>query len=423
MRCLFCGVALAPLRLLTDGQFCSDPHRDAFGLVVKEAPPLCKECAPYDGVPEPVRQAPAVQLSAPRAASLPRNIQLHLALPLGGRWEPSLCRPIRMAQGWPIAVRPNCTSKLESADVQPPPASPNPPLKPVEIRAPEVPSVSAAPPGEDEVPVSPANLLHFWGGVPRDLKLFTLLVPALLGVLVYPRFREVHVVKANTGRQEASISGTLTRHLDALKTRIAGRAAVNLAEDFRSGLDDWWGKEKLTSSWSYDPAGFVRPGPLALFRPTIPLSDYRLSYVTQIERGGLGAVVRASSLDNYHAFRLVVEKPGPLPVMRIVRYTVVNGAVRDRVEKPLPLTVTDGTLFHVTIEARGPEFTATVQNQLVDYWQDSRLPGGGVGFFCNRGERARLSWLDVSHQNDSFGRLCALLAPFGSSEKHGSGHE
>ncbi len=205
-----------------------------------------------------------------------------------------------------------------------------------------------------------------------------------------------------------------------LNQTISDRAAVAFADDFRSGLDAWESRSNLTRSWSYDAAGFVRPGPLAIFKPTVDLSDYRFEFLGEIDQKAMGWAFRAEDLNNYYAMKFVVVKPGPLPLVHIVRYAVINGKEGPHVDKPLPMTVRTDMLYRIQVNARGGDFTILAQGQVVDFWSDNRLRHGGVGFFCNRGERARLRWVEVSHQYDALGRLCAYLAPYGIEGRNGN---
>jgi hypothetical protein len=77
-------------------------------------------------------------------------------------------------------------------------------------------------------------------------------------------------------------------------------------------------------------------------------------------------------------------------------------------------------LYRVRLDARGENFAVTIQGTLVDFWSDSRLKTGGVGFFCGKGEEARVRWIQVSHQYDALGRLCAYLAPYNIQTANGS---
>jgi hypothetical protein len=46
----------------------------------------------------------------------------------------------------------------------------------------------------------------------------------------------------------------------------------------------------------------------------------------------------------------------------------------------------------------------------VDSWTDDVLKVGGVGFFSEAGESARLYWMRVSKNEDWLGRICAYLS-------------
>jgi hypothetical protein len=109
-----------------------------------------------------------------------------------------------------------------------------------------------------------------------------------------------------------------------------------------------------------------------------------------------------------------------LPLVDLVRYAVVNGKQGPEVRKPLPITVRADMLYRVLMDVRGDDYTLMVQGQLVDFWSDHRLERGGVGFFSARGERARLRWVEVSHQYDALGKVCAYLAPYGIEGRNGS---
>jgi hypothetical protein len=92
---------------------------------------------------------------------------------------------------------------------------------------------------------------------------------------------------------------------------------------------------------------------------------------------------------------------------------VIDGRERDVKTLPIPFPVQADTLYLVRMEVRGQDFTTYIQNQVVDHFSDPRLQSGGVGFFSPRGDKALLRWVEVSHQYDYLGRLCALLSPYG----------
>ena len=259
--------------------------------------------------------------------------------------------------------------------------------------------------------VSFGRLREVWRNAPGDLKLLTTLLPVLL---VLALVRTIPKVSAHTSPNANATPGLVRMVSDkwkAIRSDIMKRAGVEYVDDFRSGLDDWQGRTNLTARWSYDAAGFVRPGSLALYRPTLDLTDYRFEFLGEIDQKGLGFVYRAADLDNYYVVKLVVVKPGPLPVIQMVRYAVIHGKEGPRKVKPLPFATRTDMLYRIRLEANGEDFVMLAQDKVVDAWSDGALKKGGVGFFCGKGEQARIRWVEVTHQYDRLGRLCAYLTP------------
>ncbi len=268
---------------------------------------------------------------------------------------------------------------------------------------------------------------RFWNTAPADLKWLTLALPVILAVALFsstPTGRSEKFASGGRGTSRIAalraVQDVVQARWENLRENIISRAAISLQDDFRSGLSSWQGRGDWARGWSYDPAGFVRSGSLALYRPSMRLADYRLEFLGQIERKSIGWVFRAVDLDNYYATKISVLKPGPLPTVAIVHYAVIDGREQERVQTPLPITVRNDMLYRVRVEVRGQNFTTSVQGQVVDFWSDDRLTRGGVGFFSAKGEQARLRWIEVSHQYDALGRLCAYLAPYSIQSASGS---
>ena len=70
------------------------------------------------------------------------------------------------------------------------------------------------------------------------------------------------------------------------------------------------------------------------------------------------------------------------------------------------------TLYNIRMDVRGANFSVEVQGQMADSWTEPHLTRGGVGFFTARGEVSRVRWVQITHQYDMLGRLCAYLAPY-----------
>ena len=482
MQCRLCNVNLAPLRSLTDGEFCCDDHRRIFfeeqtrvdrvgdnpagnslfclhlavigakpealprvqSSATEFLPPASLLCAVPPAIVPPVE--PGTLLTnkqllplyfEQRFAEAPLNLSTGFSPIEGSIVPPRIPRVgldvLAIEREVPIEVEETVIETqepvLEAAPVETPglpQTAPVEPPKPIEFSATDSAEPTAGePPAEGaakiphparEIPGSWKWINDAWRTAPADLRTMAVLIPLLLAVAISGSVPKVIIPRVTGGGIQSLLNG----HWKNLQQSISNRAAVEFADDFRSGLDAWDSRSNLTNSWSYDATGFVQPGPLAVFKPTVDLSDYRFEYLAEIDQKGLGCAFRASDLNNYYAVKFVVAKPGPVPLVHLVRYAVINGKEGPHVEKPLPLTTRADMLYRVQLDVRGSDFTIMAQGQVVDFWTDSRLQRGGVGFFCNRGEKARVRWVEVSHQYDALGRLCAYLAPLGVEGRNGN---
>ena len=106
--------------------------------------------------------------------------------------------------------------------------------------------------------------------------------------------------------------------------------------------------------------------------------------------------------------KLEVLKPGPLPTIGVTRYAVMNGQADTRADV-LAIDARNDVLYRVRLDVRGDEFALYVPVQLIDAWSEPRLAHGGISSFGAR-RRGRLRWVQVTHQYDMLGRLCAYGA-------------
>jgi hypothetical protein len=418
ITCRYCNTTLSPLRSLTDGEFCCDDHRRVFQEQAssadssqrEETPVLAQSVAASEADPveayvdavEPVR---VIESESPQWAAFafpnakPANPVRRIRSVLNLEPEqPAEAAVVAVSE--PIEEQATYRDYAPEAGVMPDTDEPPGP-EPETNREAQVCEVSRA-------TRSLRWLTSTWSNAPTQMKIVSVLLPVLLAIAVGPSLPKVQIPAAAT----ASVQQSVNDRWKVVQDKISKRAALELADDFRSGLDAWNSRSNLTTSWSYDAAGFVRPGPLAVFKPSANLSDYRFEFLGEIDQKAMGCAFRAANLDNFYALKFVVVRPGPVPQVQIVRYAVINGKEGPRVVKPLPISARNDTLYRVQVDVRGNDFTITTQGQIVDFWSDNRLPRGGVGFFCGRGEKARLRWVEVSHQHDALGRLCAYLSPY-----------
>jgi hypothetical protein len=390
MRCRHCDIAITPARSLADSEFCCDYHRQAF-----------ESESPAAAAPAKPEVLTAVQRLRLRFAAQPLPAIQQKAT------EDELPQP-QLVEASALVQEPLFEESAEPCQ-----------QSEEEDEAADAVGAHSRPHAAREIAASWEWLNTAWKGAPRDLKLVSLMLPVLLVVAVTGSLPKVQIPQLAPQSLD-HVQKVVEDHWKNVNQTISDRAAVSYADDFRSGLDAWESRSNLTTSWSYDAAGFVRPGPLAIFKPTVDLSDYRFEFLGEIDQKALGWAFRAQDLKNYYAMKFVVVKPGPLPLVRMVRYAVINGKEGPHTEKPLPMTVRTDMLYRIQVNARGGDFTIMAQGQVVDFWSDNRLRHGGVGFFSNRGERARLRWVEVSHQYDALGRLCAYLAPYGIEGRNGN---
>ncbi len=185
---------------------------------------------------------------------------------------------------------------------------------------------------------------------------------------------------------------------------IQNQTSGTLRDDFHTGLSGWEGLRSSSSDWNTE-AGEVRPASLRLWKPSTSLTNYELEFQGHIDRKSMDWAFRAADLHNYYATKLVMTRPGPLPNAGLVRFVVLDGRERERVELPLPLTLERGVDYRVRVSVRGDRFLTSVNGQLISSWMDSRISRGGVGFFSEDGESSVLKWVSVSERDSFIARL------------------
>jgi hypothetical protein len=185
---------------------------------------------------------------------------------------------------------------------------------------------------------------------------------------------------------------------------LQNKGSGTLREDFTTGIKNWEGFKSSSPDWGTE-GGQVRPSSLRVWRPSTSLSNYELEFMGQIERKSIDWAFRASDVRNYYATKLIITQPSPLPNAGLVRFIVLDGRERERVELPLPLTLERGVDYRVQVSVRGGRFLTSVNGQLVSSWMDNRLSRGGIGFFSEDGESSLLKWVSVSERDSFLGRV------------------
>ena len=99
---------------------------------------------------------------------------------------------------------------------------------------------------------------------------------------------------------------------------------------------------------------------------------------------------------------------------------VINGKAEQRADTIAPITAMSDMLYRVDMTVHEDTFLLSLQGKVADSWSEPRLKHGGVGFFSARGEESRVRWVQLTHQYDMLGRLCAYLAPYNIPTTNGS---
>lgn len=405
MTCLYCGEPLpAPAPGSPESSFCSEEHRSLYRPAVR-----LRRSDKILEIPGPELRRPE-QKARTRAGFLAYGAPApaHPSLDLGGRrgpLAPSECNQLQsLVEVWRFGPQP--------ADLHTVPRG----LASALRRPPCIPPLQMKPGGSvlamEKVPLWRMRLaerrraaIAFWKSKSPGFRVAAVSTPLLLFAVLH-----VSPSKPMWHRVVAGVQPLLAAQWRQLGSDMQRRADIEFTDDFRHGLANWASRTGSKPAWTYDAAGFVHPGALALYRPTLALSDYRVEFLAQMDRQGFGFVFRSKDFDNYYAIKLVAPDAGPLAQVQLVRYAVVRGHEGPHFTRPLPGLRSDAW-YRIVLQAAGHDFTLKLQGKIADSWSDARFDAGGIGFFCARGEQARLRMVALSHQNDALGKLCAFLKP------------
>ena len=142
-------------------------------------------------------------------------------------------------------------------------------------------------------------------------------IPALLALAFHPSLPKVHVSTVQaTEPVEKNVGQAVNGSWNSFKQVVSERAAVQLDEGFPNRTRRLVSPGGTATEWSFDANGFVRPGSLALYSPSLSLADYEAQFLAIIDQKALSWVVRAEDFSNYYVIKLVVVvKPGPLTTL------------------------------------------------------------------------------------------------------------
>jgi hypothetical protein len=168
-------------------------------------------------------------------------------------------------------------------------------------------------------------------------------------------------------------------------------SAPPLEEHFNAGLHRWLGG---IEDWKLDAAG-VRIGSLALFSPSLEMTDYQLEFLARIENRGVTWLFRMANFNDYFRATFAVAPGGGYEFRRSA---VIGGVAEPPISKPVTMASSvraARTAVTVSTRVAANEFSVSIEGQAIDTWTDSRLASGGIGFVGAPDDRARLYWVKV----------------------------
>ena len=198
---------------------------------------------------------------------------------------------------------------------------------------------------------------------------------------------------------------TVEMAVNTVTRPIKERAAFFIVEDFQKGTDRWVNPSAIT----VEQPGMISVDGLALHGETLNLASYRLDFVGKIRSKAMGWVVRAQDSNNYYAFKLVETGRRSARSYHLERYTVIGGDRKrssDSLQIPVPSRLTQTDDFNrISVRVRDQQITTLINGYGVDFFRDSQLPRGGVGFLSDKGEEALVSRVTVSGNEDTWGLI------------------
>ena len=407
MRCLYCGTEYwLPSRIRRDPDFCSADHREKYNHRMDLALRRIQE-SPAPSLPEPMT-ARAAECGAARTESAAEVVSsFPAASPRAEVPEPSAIHEIPPVSLPRFAARP-IFERVEEQDRPPEPREEEPAFT-------QIFSMSGGLPASEHKAERYA-IVGTAAAVTVVLALWFAVGSAKSGRV--PPNQSVVQVAASSNTEAHPEPGSFRHPMSWLRIAASQRAASHLADNFDEGMAAWGMQAKgWAPGWTHSPEGYVHPGRLALFQPTLHYANYRMDFLGQIENNGMSWAVRGKDAQNYYAMTARILRPGLRPVLSMAHYPVVQGEPGHMVELPLSVMIHNGVTYHVSVEVYGSHYRVFIEGEEVDSWSDDTLPTGGVGFFSEAGERARIYWVQVSRNDDWLGWLCGHIAA------HGEVHE
>jgi hypothetical protein len=88
-------------------------------------------------------------------------------------------------------------------------------------------------------------------------------------------------------------------------------------------------------------------------------------------------------------------RTGPESGTALTRFSVIDGVESQKHSSPIAKPLRTGVAFHVRLDVRGTEFSAYINDELIEVWHEDRLPKGGIGLMTEQSERAQIRKVQI----------------------------
>jgi len=188
---------------------------------------------------------------------------------------------------------------------------------------------------------------------------------------------------------------------DSISEVIRSRAPVTLHQDFNPGVNiaSWTGWTASILPRADDPRHGLRVDDprlasaaapvLRIWKRSTALQNYQMEFAGAIEKKSLSWAFRASDEKNYYATKILITRPGPLPI-----------------------TLERNSSYRVRVSVQDDHFVTFLNGQVISSWSDKRLLRGGVGFFDDADDPQKVAWINVSEHDSMLGRMLSHFSLF-----------
>jgi hypothetical protein len=225
---------------------------------------------------------------------------------------------------------------------------------------------------------------------------------AMLGIVLFGNGGSPEDMKRQANRWVNSAEGAVGRAIGFSLTEWAGSLRP-------LKLHTTFADEGARAEWETQP---IAKAALHLWKPTSMLRNYHFEFNGRLEKSSLAWAVRATDAAHFQAVKLAIVKASKkAPNAALIRYAVVDGVPQKSVEVPLPLTLVQGTTYHISVNLEGRRMVTYLNGRVISNAELPDLARGGVGFIDDPADPQHIESVALA-EHDSLASRLAVFMPF-----------